>query len=61
MRELLLELLLRLVKPLLAALIGVVAWLLATGPGGANGSAELGLVCYLVGAAVVLLVQEGPI
>jgi hypothetical protein len=61
MRELVFELLLRLVKPVLAAVIGLAAWLLATGPGGAAGSAELGLLCYLVGGVVILLVQEGPI
>ena len=61
MRELVFELLLRLIKPVLAAVIGLVAWLLATGPGGATGSAELGLICYLVGGVIVLLVQEGPI
>ena len=61
MRELAFELLLRLVKPVLAAVLGLGAWLLAVGPGGAAGSAELALLCYLVGAAVVLLVQEGPI
>jgi len=60
-RELVFELLLRLIKPVLAAVIGLVAWLLATGPGGATGSAELGLICYLVGGVIVLLVQEGPI
>jgi len=61
MRELVFELLLRLVKPVLAAVIGLVAWLLATGPGGAAGSAELALLCFLVGGVAVLLVQEGPI
>ncbi len=61
MRELTFELLLRLIKPALAALVGLVAWLLVTGPGGAAGSAELGLLCYAVGGVVVLLVQEGPI
>jgi hypothetical protein len=60
-RELIFELLLRLIKPILAGVIGLVAWLLATGPGGATGSAELGLLCYLVGGVIVLLVQEGPI
>jgi hypothetical protein len=61
MRELVFELLLRLVKPILAAVIGFVVWLLAVGPGGAAGSAELALLCLLVGGVLVLLVQEGPI
>ena len=61
MRELVFEALLRLIKPLLAAVIGLVAWLLATGPGGATGTAELGLLCFVAGGIMVLLVQEGPI
>jgi hypothetical protein len=61
MREVLFELLLRLIKPLFAALIGLVAWVVATGPGGAAPSAELGLLCLVLGGIVVLLVQEGPI
>lgn len=61
MRELVFELLLRLIKPVLAALIALVAWAIATGPAGATGSAELALLCFLVGGMVVLLVQEGPI
>ena len=61
MRELVFELLLRLVKPILAVIIGLAAWLLAIGPGGATGSAELGLICFAVGGVVVVLVGEGPI
>ena len=61
MRELLFELALRLVKPILAAIVGLAAWLLATTIGGAAGSAELGLLCFLVGGIAILLVQEGPI
>jgi len=61
MRELVFELLLRLVKPILAGVIGLLAWLIAIGPGGATGSAELALVCFAVGGVFVLLVQEGPI
>ena len=61
MRELLSELLLRLVKPIGAALVGLIAWLLTVGPGGAAGSAELALLCFVAGGVVILLVQEGPI
>ena len=61
MRELLFEVLLRLVKPVLAAVIGLVAWLVVTGPGGAGGSAELALLCLVFGGITVLLVQDGPI
>jgi len=61
MRELVFEMALRLVKPIFAAIIGLVAWLLATAIGGAAGSAELAMICFLVGGVLVLLVQEGPI
>jgi len=44
-----------------AAVLGLVAWLVAVGPLGAPGSAELALLCWLGGAALVLLVQESPI
>ena len=61
MRELVFEILLRLSKALAAALLGLVAWLVATGPLGAQGSAELALLCWLSGAAFILLVEESPI
>lgn len=61
MRELVYELLLRLIKPALAALIGLVLWFVAIGPGGATASAELGLVCLVAGGVAILLVQEGPL
>lgn len=61
MRELVFEVLLRLSKALAAALLGLVAWLLATGPLGAQGSVELALLCWLGGAAFILLVEESPI
>ncbi len=61
MRELVYEILLRLSKALAAALAGAVVWLVAVGPAGAQGSVELGLLCWLSGAAFVLLVEESPI
>jgi len=61
MRELIFELALRLLKPVLAGVIGLVAWILATGPGGAPQTAELALLCFVTGVAIILLVQEGPI
>jgi hypothetical protein len=61
MGELLNEILLRLVKPALAVLLGAICWLVAVGPLGAEPSATLGLLCWLSGAAFILLVQEGPI
>ena len=54
------ELLLRLAKAGAAALVGLLFYLLAIGPGGAAGSAELGLLCWISGAAFVLLVESSP-
>ncbi|HET7727001.1 MAG TPA: hypothetical protein VFK54_06690 [Candidatus Limnocylindrales bacterium] len=61
MRELLVEVLLRLVKPALATLIAVLVWAVATGPLGAAPGAELAILSWIGGACFVLLVQEGPI
>lgn len=61
MRELVFEILLRLAKALAAAVLALVAWLVATGPLGADGSVTLALLCWLSAAAFILLVQESPI
>jgi hypothetical protein len=61
MRELVFEILLRLSKALAAAVVGFLAWLVAVGPLGAEGSVELALLAWLSGAAFILLVEESPI
>jgi hypothetical protein len=61
MRELVFEILLRLSKAVGAALVGIVFWLIAIGPLGAHGSGELALLCWISGAAFILLVEESPI
>lgn len=61
MSNLVIELLLRLIKPLLAVLLGGLIYWIATGLGGALGSVELGLLSILCGAAFILLAQEGPL
>jgi hypothetical protein len=61
MRELVAEILLRLSKLLFAALAGIVFWLVAVGPLGVEPTGTLVLLCWLSGAAVILLVQESPI
>ena len=61
MRELVFEILLRLSKAVAAAVLGLVVWLLASGPLGAQGSVELALLCWLSGAAFILVVQESPL
>ena len=61
MRELVFEILLRLSKALFAAVAGLVCWLLATGPLGVEPSGTLVILCWLSGAAFILLVEESPI
>ncbi len=61
MRELVFEILLRLSKALAAAVLGLILWLVAIGPLGAQGSVSLALLCWLSAAAFILLVEESPI
>jgi len=61
MRELVFEILLRLSKAVAAAVVGLLFWMVAVGPLGAEGSVSLGLLCWLSGAAFILLVEESPI
>jgi hypothetical protein len=53
------EILLRLAKVGLAALLAVILYVVLVGPFGATGSPELALLCWLSGAAFVLLVETG--
>jgi hypothetical protein len=57
--NLVIEILLRLAKAGIAALLGLVLYGILTGPLGSAGSAELALLCWLSGAAFVLLVESG--
>jgi hypothetical protein len=61
MRPLVYEILLRLTKVAAAAALGLVIYVLLTGPLGNAGSAELALLAWLSGAAVVLLVESSPL
>jgi hypothetical protein len=54
------EILLRLIKPTVAALIGLVICLIAVAMG-EPASFSLFLLCWLSAAAFILLIQEGPI
>ena len=54
------EILLRLAKAVAAALVGLLVYLFAIGPRGATGTVELALLCWLSGAAFVLLVESSP-
>ncbi|HLA17470.1 MAG TPA: hypothetical protein VJZ72_11280 [Candidatus Limnocylindrales bacterium] len=55
------EILLRLAKAAAALVVGLVIYIVATGPFGASGSIELALLAWLSGAAFVLLVESSPI
>ena len=59
MSNLVIEILLRLAKAGIAALIGILLYLALVGPLAVAGSAELALLCWLSGAAFVLLVETG--
>ncbi len=61
MSNLVIELVLRLAKAGIAAVLGIVLYVILVGPLGVSGSAELGLLCWLSGAAFVLLVETGMI
>ena len=61
MSNLAFEILLRLAKAGLALVLGIVVYLVATGPLGASGSPELALLAWLSGAALILLVETSPI
>jgi hypothetical protein len=55
------EILLRLAKVLAASVVGVLVYALLVGPLGNAGSVELAVLCWLSGAAFILLVESSPI
>jgi hypothetical protein len=59
--NLVIEILLRLAKAGIAAALGIVLYVVLVGPLGVAGSAELALLCWLSGAALVLVVETGLI
>lgn len=61
MSNLLAEIGLRLAKAGVAALIGAVVFVVATGPLAAAPTVELALLSWLSGAALLLLVETSPI
>jgi len=58
--NLVIELLLRLAKAGAAAVVGLILYIVAIGPFGALPSVELALLCWLSGAAFLLLVESSP-
>jgi hypothetical protein len=61
MGNLLAEIALRLLKALAALVLGLVLYWILTGVLGNAGSVELALLCWLSGAAFILLVETSPI
>ena len=61
MGNLVAEIALRLIKAGAAAILGLVLYAVLTGPLGTAGSVELALLCWLSGAAFILLVETSPI
>jgi hypothetical protein len=61
MSNLVSEILLRLAKAGVAAIQGVIIYLVLVGLLGVPGSAELALLAWLSGAAFILLVESSPI
>ncbi len=53
------EMLLRLAKAAISAVLAIALFLIIVGPFGASGSVELALLCWLSAAAFVLLVETG--
>jgi hypothetical protein len=59
--QLVVEILLRLAKVAAASIVGILVYAVLVGPFGATGSLELAMLAWLVGAAVILLVETSPI
>jgi hypothetical protein len=55
------EALLRLIKPLIALVLGAILYWFVTGPLGEPGSILLALACWISAAALLLLVENGII
>ena len=61
MSNLVFEVLLRLAKALAAFVVGLILWIVLVVPFGVAASPELALLCWLSGAAFILLVESSPI
>ena len=61
MSNLVFEILLRLGKALAALVLGLLVYVVAVAVAGAAPSVELALMCWLSGAAFILLVETSPI
>jgi hypothetical protein len=61
MSNLVSEILLRLAKAAAAAVLGILLYAVLVGPLAVPGTAELALLCWLSGAAFILLVETSPL
>ena len=61
MSQLINEILLRFVKPLLAAVIGLIAYAVAVALLHGTPSFELAAVCWVSGAVLILLMETSPL
>ena len=61
MSNLVFEILLRLAKAGAALVLGVILYIVLVGGLSVGGSAELALLCWLSGAAFILLVETSPL
>ena len=61
MSNLLNDVALRLLKAGVAVLLGLILYVLVTGPLGQPGSVELVLLCWLSASAFILLVESSPV
>lgn len=55
------EVLLRLAKAVAALIVAIVLWAVLVGVAGATPTVELAILCWLSGAAFILLVESSPI
>jgi hypothetical protein len=55
------EILLRLLKAVAAGVVGLLIWLVIVGLLGVPATVEIALLCWLSGAAFILLVESSPI
>ena len=60
MSELLTEVALRVLKLLVAAVVGLVIYLVLIGPFGVQGSVQVALEAWIAGGLVVLLLETSP-
>ncbi len=61
MKELVAEILLRFVKPAAATVLGLIVYFVAVNAGGMTPGAASFLLCWVAGAAFVLLAESSPL